>query len=40
VPVFGRFWFPLPGFSERLRLLVPALRWRQSCVVMHRPQRA
>jgi SAM-dependent methyltransferase len=40
LPVFGRLWFPLPGFSERLRLLVPALRWRQSCVVMRRPQRA
>lgn len=40
VPVFGRLWFPLPGFSERLRFIVPALRWRQSCVVMHRPQRA
>jgi hypothetical protein len=38
VPVFGRLWFPLPGFSERLRLRVPALRWRQSCVVMrHAP---
>lgn len=34
--VSGRFWFPLPGFSEKLRLLVRARRWRQSCVVMHR----
>jgi SAM-dependent methyltransferase len=34
VPAFGRFWFPLPGFSEGLRLRVPALRWRQSCVLM------
>jgi SAM-dependent methyltransferase len=40
VPVSGRFWFPLPGFSERLRFFVPALRWRQSCVVMHRPRLA
>jgi hypothetical protein len=40
VPVFGRFWFPLPGFSEQLRLRVPALRWRQSCVVMRRPPAA
>jgi SAM-dependent methyltransferase len=39
VPVAGRFWFPLPGFSERLRFRVPALRWRQSCVVMRRPRR-
>jgi hypothetical protein len=39
VPVAGRVWFPLPGFSERLRLFVPALRWRQSCVVMRRPRR-
>jgi hypothetical protein len=38
VPVAGRLWFPLPGFSERLRFLVPALRWRQSCVVMRRPR--
>jgi SAM-dependent methyltransferase len=37
VPVRGRFWFPLPGVAERVRLRIPALRWRQSCVVMRRP---
>jgi SAM-dependent methyltransferase len=37
VPAFGAFWFPMPGFSDRLRLRVPALRWRQSCVVMRLP---
>jgi SAM-dependent methyltransferase len=36
IPV-GRFWVPLPGVSERARLRIPALRWRQSCVVMRRP---
>jgi hypothetical protein len=35
--VRGRFWFPLPGVSERLRLRIPSLRWRQSCVLMRRP---
>jgi hypothetical protein len=38
-PVRGRFWFPLPGVVERLRLAVPALRWRQSCVLLRRPPR-
>lgn len=37
VPVGGRFWLPLPGVSERARLRLPALRWRQSCVLMRRP---
>ena len=37
VPVRGRFWLPLPGVAERVRLRIPALRWRQSCVVMRRP---
>jgi hypothetical protein len=37
IPVRGRFWLPLPGVSERARLRIPALRWRQSCVLMHRP---
>jgi SAM-dependent methyltransferase len=40
VPAFGRFWFPLPGFSEWLRARVPRLRWRVSCVVMRRPKAA
>jgi SAM-dependent methyltransferase len=40
VPVFGRFWLPLPGFSESLRARVPRLRWRLSCVVMRRPTTA
>jgi SAM-dependent methyltransferase len=34
--VSGRLWFPLPGFSEKVRFLMPGLRWRQSCVVMRR----
>jgi SAM-dependent methyltransferase len=37
VPVLGRFWLPLPGVTDRVRLRIPALRWRQSCVVMRRP---
>lgn len=37
IPVGGRLWLPLPGVTERLRLRVPALRWRQSCVIMRRP---
>lgn len=37
LPVRGRWWLPLPGFSERLRYRVPALRWRESCVLMRRP---
>ena len=35
VPVGSR-WFPLPGFSERVRLAVPRWRWRESCVLMRR----
>jgi len=37
IPVRGRFWLPLPGFSDRVRFRIPALRWRQSCVLMRRP---
>jgi hypothetical protein len=37
IPLWGRMWLPLPGVSEQLRLRVPSLRWRQSCVVMRRP---
>jgi SAM-dependent methyltransferase len=38
IPVAGgRAWLPLPGATDRARLRVPALRWRQSCVVMRRP---
>jgi SAM-dependent methyltransferase len=37
IPVRGRVWLPLPGVSERVRLRIPALRWRQSCVVLRRP---
>ena len=37
IPVGGRMWLPLPGVTERLRLRGPALRWRQSCVIMRRP---
>lgn len=36
IPVADRFWFPLPGFSERLRWRVPSLRWRESCVLARR----
>ena len=37
VPVRGgRAWLPLPGVSEQARLRVPALRWKQSCVLMRR----
>jgi hypothetical protein len=37
IRVRGRFWLPLPGVTDRARLRIPALRWRQSCVVMRRP---
>jgi hypothetical protein len=37
IPLRGRVWFPLPGVSEQVRLRIPALRWKQSCVVMRRP---
>ncbi len=36
-PLRGRVWLPLPGVSEQARLRIPALRWKQSCVVMRRP---
>lgn len=32
----GRGWLPLPGVSEQVRRAVPALRWRQSCVMLRR----
>jgi Methyltransferase domain len=37
VPIRGRVWLPLPGVTDQVRLRVPALRWRQSCVAMRRP---
>ena len=37
IPLRGRVWLPLPGVSEQVRRRIPALRWRQSCVVMRRP---
>jgi hypothetical protein len=37
IPLRGRVWLPLPGVSEQARLRIPALRWKQSCVVMRRP---
>jgi SAM-dependent methyltransferase len=37
MPAFGRMWFPFPPGSERLRLRVPRLRWRESCVLVRRP---
>jgi SAM-dependent methyltransferase len=35
--VRDRLWLPLPAVTEQARLRIPALRWRQSCVVMRRP---
>jgi hypothetical protein len=32
----GRVWLPLPGATDRVRLAVPRLRWRQSCVMLRR----
>lgn len=32
----GRRWVPLPGAAEAARRVVPALRWRESCVVLRR----
>ena len=37
IPLRGRVWLPLPGVTDQVRLRVPALRWRQSCVAMRRP---
>ena len=37
IPLWGRVWLPLPGVSEQARVRIPALRWKQSCVVMRRP---
>jgi hypothetical protein len=37
IPVRERMWLPLPGVSEQVRRRIPALRWKQSCVVMRRP---
>jgi hypothetical protein len=37
LPVRGRVWLPLPGATDQVRLRIPALRWRQSCVAMRRP---
>jgi hypothetical protein len=37
IPLRGRMWLPLPGVSEQVRRRIPALRWKQSCVVMRRP---
>jgi hypothetical protein len=37
IPLRGRVWLPLPGVSEQARVRIPALRWKQSCVVMRRP---
>jgi SAM-dependent methyltransferase len=36
VPVAGRWWLPLPGFTERLRYPVSRLRWRESCALLKR----
>ena len=37
MPVLGgRVWVPLPGFTDRARLRIRRLRWRQSCVLMRR----
>jgi hypothetical protein len=40
IPLRGRVWLPLPGAGEQVRLRIPALRWKQSCVVMRRPLAA
>jgi SAM-dependent methyltransferase len=40
IPLRGRVWLPLPGVSEQARVRIPALRWKQSCVVMRRPPDA
>ena len=32
----GRFWLPLPGVTDRARLAIPRLRWRQSCAMLRR----
>jgi len=37
IPLRGRVWLPLPGAGEQVRRRIPALRWKQSCVVMRRP---
>jgi hypothetical protein len=37
IPLRGRVWLPLPGASDQIRVRIPALRWKQSCVVMRRP---
>ena len=37
IPLRGRVWLPLPGASDQVRVRIPALRWKQSCVVMRRP---
>jgi SAM-dependent methyltransferase len=34
-PVGGR-WVILPGFTEQVRFLVPPLRWRETCLLLHR----
>jgi SAM-dependent methyltransferase len=36
IPVANRFWLPLPGFFERIRYRIPALRWKESLVVLRR----
>jgi SAM-dependent methyltransferase len=30
----GRVWLPLPGVTDRVRLAIPRLRWRQSCAML------
>lgn len=36
IPVAKRFWLPLPGFFERIRYRIPALRWKESFVMLRR----
>lgn len=36
VPIGRSLWLPLPGGSERLRLRVPRLRWRDSVALLRR----
>ena len=37
IPVRRRLRVPLPGIGEQVRRRVPALGWRQTCVIMLRP---
>jgi SAM-dependent methyltransferase len=40
IPIGERFWFPLPGGSDRVRRRVVRWRWRESCVLVRRASEA